>query len=248
MSFCSSSHLPTSATLRLPHYGNKLPPAPDADVLLVGLPLELWRLVFSYLPVADLCRSAQVCRSWDNLVASLDNTTWKTHFLHNHEWKHPDWPKSLENEPASWRLAYKQHAQCTRLWLRCAAGIDTTKCMGMIWPRYERRTIHVGPEGEYSTLKKALAAASPFDRIMLAPGLYDEQLEFVSKVPFELVGNGEPGSVVLLTCIEQAATTGRLCNVTLNAPWYTSYVIKVGRQYGCTVQYVALTLIVLNLF
>lgn len=69
--------------------------------------------------------------------------------------------------------------------------------------------------------------ASEYDRIVLAPGLYDEQFEMSSKIPFELVGEGDLGSVILLTCIEQNALTARLCNLVLRAPWFTAHVLKV---------------------
>ena len=59
-------------------------------------------------------------------------------------------------------------------------------------------------------------------------GLYDEQFEMSSKIPFELVGNGPSGSVTLIMSIEQNALTGRLCNLVLRAPWFTSHVLKVG--------------------
>ena len=60
-------------------------------------------------------------------------------------------------------------------------------------------------------------------------GLYDEQFEMSSKIPFELVGQGKLGTVILVMCIEQNATTGRLCNLTLRAPWFTGHVLKVYR-------------------
>ena len=76
-------------------------------------------------------------------------------------------------------------------------------------------------------MKSALAVASDYDRILISPGLYDEQFEMTSKIPFEIVGDGELGTVILLTCIEQTGITGRLCNILLRAPWFTAHVIKV---------------------
>jgi len=58
-------------------------------------------------------------------------------------------------------------------------------------------------------------------------GIYDEQFEMSSKIPFELVGSGSLGSTVLIMCVEQSALTGRLCNLVLKAPWFTSHVLKV---------------------
>ena len=38
-----------------------------------------------------------------------------------------------------------------------------------------------------------------YDKILLAPGVYDEQIEISSKIPFEIVGEGELGQVSLWT-------------------------------------------------
>ena len=34
-----------------------------------------------------------------------------------------------------------------------------------------------------------------YDKILLAPGVYDEQIEISSKIPFEIVGEGVLGQV-----------------------------------------------------
>ena len=65
--------------------------------------------------------------------------------------------------------------------------------------------------------------------------MYDEQLEMSSKIAFELLGVGPPGSVMLIMAIEQNAITGRLANLVLKAPWFTSHVLKVGLHHGITV-------------
>ena len=62
---------------------------------------------------------------------------------------------------------------------------------------------------------------------MFIVGLYDEQFEISSKIPFELVGVGPPGAVQLIISVEQNAITGRLCNITLKAPWFITHVVKV---------------------
>ena len=36
-----------------------------------------------------------------------------------------------------------------------------------------------------------------YDKILLAPGVYDEQIEISSKIPFEIVGEGEVGQVLM---------------------------------------------------
>jgi hypothetical protein len=63
----------------------------------------------------------------------------------------------------------------------------------------------------------------------LLSGFYDEQLETYSKIPFELVGEGGAENVVLVMSIEHIAVTGRLCNLTLKAPFFTNHFIKVSR-------------------
>ena len=35
-----------------------------------------------------------------------------------------------------------------------------------------------------------------YDKILLSPGVYDEQIEISSKIPFEIVGEGELGQVL----------------------------------------------------
>ena len=37
-----------------------------------------------------------------------------------------------------------------------------------------------------------------YDKILLSPGVYDEQIEISSKIPFEIVGEGELGQVLML--------------------------------------------------
>lgn len=91
----------------------------------------------------------------------------------------------------------------------------------------ERRSIKVGPGLEYQTLKSALAVASEYDQILMHPGIYDEHVEMSLKIPFELIGVGELGSVILVVCIEQIAQTGRLSNLVLRAPWFTTFILKV---------------------
>ncbi len=193
-----------------------------------GLPLELWQVLFSYLPYNDLCHCAQVCKTWRHLVTSLDNTTWKAHFLHSYEWRHPAWPRNQDSyEVKSWQKLYKEHFLTSRIWTQGIRDAEQAQCMTLFRRRHERKTILVGKGKEHESLKSALAVASDYDRILISPGLYDEQFEMNSKIPFELVGDGDLGSVVLLMCIEQAAITARLCNLVLRAPWFTAHVIKV---------------------
>ena len=87
--------------------------------------------------------------------------------------------------------------------------------------------MEVGPGLQHETLKSAFAVAGEYDRILVHPGIYDEQLEMSLKVPFELVGVGELGSVILVVCLECVALSGRLSNLVLRAPWFTNFVLKV---------------------
>jgi F-box protein 10 len=79
---------------------------------------------------------------------------------------------------------------------------------------------------EHSTLKSALAVANDYDRIEVYPGIYDEQFEMSSKIPFELIGVGELGSIILVVCIEQIGLTGRVSNLVFRAPWFTNFILK----------------------
>lgn len=85
----------------------------------------------------------------------------------------------------------------------------------------------MGPGCEFETLRNALAAAGPYDRVVLHPGVYEEQAEVVMKVPVELVGLGLLGEVALLVCIEQQCPTARLCNLVFMPPWFSTVVYKV---------------------
>ena len=59
------------------------------------------------------------------------------------------------------------------------------------------------------------------------PGIYDEHFEMSLKTPFELVGVGELGSVILVLCLEHLAMSSRFSNLVLRAPWFTNFILKV---------------------
>ena len=46
-----------------------------------GLPWEIWRIILSYLSAEDLCRSACACKTWNDLVISLDSTRFVSFFV-----------------------------------------------------------------------------------------------------------------------------------------------------------------------
>jgi F-box protein 11 len=71
--------------------------------------------------------------------------------------------------------------------------------------------------GDHATIAAAIAAAEPGTVIRVRPGLYREQL--VIDRPVEIIGDGEPGEVVIEgsagNAIEFKSTMGRLANLTI---------------------------------
>uniref|UniRef100_A0A8D3E4H4 F-box protein 10 n=1 Tax=Scophthalmus maximus TaxID=52904 RepID=A0A8D3E4H4_SCOMX len=191
-----------------------------------SLPVELWRVILAYLPLADLGRCCQVCRAWRELVLSLDNTRWRQLCLRCPECRHPNWPSQPHTEPPSWREALKQHALASRTWAQNGPELQSSACLLFFRRRKDRRVWHVGPGCEFETLRGALAVAGPYDRVVLHPGVYEEQAELALKVPVELVGLGRLGEVALLVCIEQQCPTARLCNLVFMPPWFSTVVYK----------------------
>lgn len=177
------------------------------------MPLELWRLVLSYLSVADLCRCSQVCKEWRELVKSLDSTRWKSLFLAAKKWRHPNWPKSSKKDPSSWKNTYKAHHIASQQWINRSIDVRCSPFFIALRRRPEKAILHVGPGKKYSTIRDAMSAASPYDRIVLHPGIYDEQHFLVLKFPIEIYGEGEIGDVVIQMTIEQQCSTARLVNV-----------------------------------
>ena len=90
-----------------------------------------------------------------------------------------------------------------------------------------QKNIHVGPGHEHESLRSALSVASDYDRVVVHPGIYDELFEISSKIPFEMVGDGELGSVILVVGIQQLSQSARLSNLVLRAPWFTSFIVLV---------------------
>uniref|UniRef100_A0A1A8Q0B6 F-box protein 10 n=1 Tax=Nothobranchius rachovii TaxID=451742 RepID=A0A1A8Q0B6_9TELE len=189
-----------------------------------GLPVELWRLILAYLPVPDLGRCCQVCRAWRELIFSLDNTRWRQLCLGCPECRHPNWPSQPHLEPPSWREALKQHTLATRTWTRNGQELQSSACLLFFRRRKDRRVWHVGPGREFETLRGALGVAAPYDRVVLHPGVYEEQAEVVLKVPVELIGLGQLGEVALVVCMEQQCPTARLCNLVFRPPWFSTVV------------------------
>lgn len=81
--------------------------------------------------------------------------------------------------------------------------------------------------GGYETLRGALAAAGPYDKVVLHAGVYEEQVEVSLKVPVEIVGMGKLGDVSLLVSFDQQCPTARLCNLVFMPAWFSPVVYKV---------------------
>lgn len=192
---------------------------------ILQLPVEIWRIIFNFLNPFDLCRCVCVCKQWNSIIYSLDITTWRRLFLSSHEWRHPHWPCE-ESEPTKpWRILYRENYLISKMW--CQKSMQSVSCLHVFKRRRERKVINVGPGFEHETFRSALNVACEYDRILLHPGVYDEQFEMSSKLPLELVGCGPLGSVTIVVCIEQNALTGRLCNLVLRAPWFTGHMLKI---------------------
>jgi len=71
--------------------------------------------------------------------------------------------------------------------------------------------------GDHTTIMKAIEAANPGDRILVRPGLYQEGL--VIDKPLEIIGQGDPGDVVVQVTEKDTVlfktTMGRVANLTL---------------------------------
>ncbi|NXK48935.1 FBX10 protein, partial [Chauna torquata] len=195
------------------------------------LPAELWRLILSYLHLPDLGRCSLVCRAWCELVRSLDRTRWRQLCLGCLEHRHPNWPNQPGVEPASWREAFRQHYLASRTWSRGSQHPGSSSCLYPRRRRRDRRLLRVGAGCEFDSLRAALAAASPHDRVVLLPGVHEEPSEVLLKVPVEVVGQGKLGDVVLLASIDQHCPTARLCNVVFMPARFTPVLYKTTSGY-----------------
>ncbi|XP_072137960.1 F-box only protein 10 isoform X2 [Mobula birostris] len=191
-----------------------------------GLPLELWRLILAYLPLPDLGRCCVVCRAWYELVISLDNTRWRQLCLGCNDCKHPNWPNQPDVEPHSWREAFRQHHLASKIWTKNAQDVESSNCLHLFRRKKDRKTIFVGPTSEHLNLRSALSVANVYDKILVCPGVYEEQNEVILKVPVEIIGLGKLGDVALLVSFDQHCPTARLCNLVLMPAWFTPVVYK----------------------
>lgn len=186
--------------------------------LLHGLPLEIWRVVFSYLKARDLCCCSQVCKDWNELVNSLDATRWKFLYLQQKKskrWKHPNWPNETNSKlDASWKVLYRQRHKLSKLWLR-------TKIESSCSPRFffghqkQRKILHVGANKSYHSLRAALEKASPFAKIIIHPGVYQDASTVYLKFPVEVLGADDSSKIVLMMQIEIRTDSAKLENLTI---------------------------------
>ncbi|XP_062333996.1 F-box only protein 10 [Osmerus eperlanus] len=193
---------------------------------VVSLPVELWRVILAYLPLPELGRCCLVCRAWRELILSLDNTRWRQLCLGCPECRHPNWPSRPQLEPPSWREALRQHALASRTWTQNGPELQPSACLHLFRRRKDRRVWHVGAGCEFETLRGALGVVGPYDRVVLHPGVYEEQAELVLRVPVEVMGLGRLGEVALLVCVEQQCPTARLCNLVFMPAWFSTVVYK----------------------
>ncbi|KAM3847006.1 F-box only protein 10 [Vipera latastei] len=191
-----------------------------------GLPLELWRLILSYLRLPDLGRCSLVCRAWYELILSLDNTRWRQLCLGCIECRHPNWPNQPGVEPWSWREALKQHYLSSKTWTKNSHHLESSNCFYLFRRKKDRRVLCVGPGCEFDNLRSALLSASMYDRIVLLPGMYEEQSEIFLKAPVEIMGKGKLGDVALLVSFDQHCPTMRLCNLVFMPAWFTPVIYK----------------------
>ncbi|KAJ8410989.1 hypothetical protein AAFF_G00180240 [Aldrovandia affinis] len=190
------------------------------------LPVELWRVILAYLALPDLGRCSLVCQAWRELILSLDKTRWRQLCLGCPECRHPNWPNRPHLEPPSWRDALRQHALASRTWTRHGPEPGSSSCLYLFRRRKSRRVWHVGAGREHETLRGVLSVAGPYDRVVLHPGVYEEQAEVALKVPVEIVGKGKLGEVTLLVSIDQQCPTARLCNLVFMPAWFSPVVYK----------------------
>ncbi|KAJ8385151.1 hypothetical protein AAFF_G00192020 [Aldrovandia affinis] len=143
----------------------------------------------------------------------------------------PRVPPSQLAQPAtpgspSWREALRQQALASRTWTRNGPESDSAACLYLFRRKKDRRTWCVGAGFEHETLRGALSVAGPYDRVVLHPGVYEEQTEVVLKVPVEIIGKGKLGEVALLVSIDQQCPTARLCNLVFMPAWFSPVVYK----------------------
>jgi hypothetical protein len=92
------------------------------------------------------------------------------------------------------------------------------------------------PGADFETITEAIAVAQPGDRILIRPGIYRESLTVC--IPLELIGDGQPGSVIIEASGSAAleygygVAWGRIASLTLRQLPAETY--QVGVELGGT--------------
>eukprot|EP00111_Clytia_hemisphaerica_P025026 TCONS_00073696-protein len=188
--------------------------------LLHGLPFEIWRIVLAFLCAKDLCCCSQVCKDWRALVDSLDTTRWKQIYLlqeRTKRWKHPNWPNESSSSPAlksTWKDLYRKRFQLSRLWLRNQVAASCV--VPFLFPRRKSpRTFHVGLGKQYQTIKAALDKASPYAKIIVHPGTYQDSSILYLKYPIAILGIDDASNITLMMQIEIRCDSVKMENLTI---------------------------------
>ncbi len=93
------------------------------------------------------------------------------------------------------------------------------------------RTVDALHRGDFPSISAALQAAKPGDRILIRPGLYREAI--VIDKPLEIVGDGEPGEIVVeisgANVVLFKASMARLTNLTLRQAGGNFYCLQIAQ-------------------
>lgn len=133
-------------------------------------------------------------QGWQQLVLSLDPMRRRQLCLGVLQHRPRNWPNRPGVEPPSWRDACKQHCLASKTWTRNMQDPGSSTCLSLFRRRKGHHRLPVGAGGDFGSLRAALAADGPYDRLVLLPGVQEEQSEVLPKVPVELVGQGRLGS------------------------------------------------------
>ena len=193
------------------------------DRLLYGLHAEVWRIIFSHLRAKELCRCCQVSKAWCELVISLDTTRWRDLYLEqkgSRRWRHPNWPNENNSKlKAPWKELYRQRYKLSKLWMK--NNIQASCTTRFLYNRQkEYRVLNVGRSKTYVDLRTALQDATPFTKIRIHPGVYQDITLLSLRFPVEIIGVGDVSDVLLVMQIDvRCSKSLKLENVTLK-PMY----------------------------
>lgn len=191
-------------------------PKSASEELKSGPPVEIWRVIFSYLGACDLCHCAIVSKEWNTLVDSIDSTHWKKLYLQtlkHKRWKHPFWPNETHVKPDSWKNSYRLRYLSSRLWL--LNDIRPTCTIHIFKRGRNRRILSVGVGKPFHSIKAALDKANPYDEIYVYPALYQESTVLHIRSPVAIIGADDSSKIVLMMQIDMQAESAKLENLTI---------------------------------